>query len=170
MYNVLTAEICFILWMGLYYFCRVGSHTRTSWIRADLILSFPVLSFAAPRDLISINSGTSVMDSVVIDEGEHTVATGPRACGGGGGSCGGGSCGGCTSSCGGGTTIRAGGRPVSEGSEGESVLVDDSGVVRQVHHPSSSLGDGVVHRGVGVVVDPGGVTCSSVGQDSSVPS
>ena len=77
MYNLLTAEICFILWMGLYYFCRVGSHTRTSRIRADLILSFPVLSFAAPRDT-SINSCAPVMDSVVIDEGEHTVATGCR--------------------------------------------------------------------------------------------
>ena len=81
---VLTARICFILWMRLYNFSRVGSHARTGRISAIFpevlarnMNSTAVNCSAAPRS-ISINRGASVMDSVTINEGEHTVATGPR--------------------------------------------------------------------------------------------
>ena len=76
----------------------------------------------------------------------------------------------------GGVGRRAGGRGgggahrrfVPQRGEGESVLCDNPGVVGQIRHSCWCLGHGVVHGGVGVVVDPGGVTTGVVGQDGSV--
>ena len=80
---VLTADIriCFILWMGLYYFSRVGSHARTGRISAVFpqslaryMNSITVHCSTAPWS-ISINRCASVTDSAIIDEGEDTVST-----------------------------------------------------------------------------------------------
>ena len=90
---VLTAEIsiCYILWMWLYNFSRISSHSRTGRISAVFpevlaryVNSTAVHCSAAPRG-VSINRGASVVDSVAKDEGEDTVATGTRAWRGGGG-------------------------------------------------------------------------------------
>ena len=123
---LLTADISifYILWMWLYNFSRISSQSRTGRISAIFpevlaryVNSTAVHCSAAPRG-VSINRGASVVDSVAKDEGEDTVATGTRAWrgGGGGGSHGGG-------------TVTAASRLVTKGSEGESVLCDDSGVV-----------------------------------------
>ena len=110
--------------MRLHSFSRVGSQSRTGRISAIFpqvlaryVNSTAVNCSAAPRG-VSINRGASVVDSVAKDEGEDTVATGTRAWrgGGGGGSHGGG-------------TVTAASRLVTKGSERESVLCDDSGVV-----------------------------------------
>ena len=66
--------------MRTYFFCRVGSQSRTGGIRAILpesidMNSFGVNSSAAPRLLCSIDSGASVMDKVRIDEWEDTATT-----------------------------------------------------------------------------------------------
>lgn len=66
--------------MRTYYFCRVGSQSRTGGIRAILPVPLDINSFgvnfsAAPRLLCSIDSGASVMDKVKIDEWEDTVST-----------------------------------------------------------------------------------------------
>ena len=67
--------------MWLYDFSRIGSQSWTGRISAE----FPVARYvnstvvncsAAPRG-VSIKRGASVMDSVVKNEGEHTVATVP---------------------------------------------------------------------------------------------
>ena len=110
----------------------------------------------APRGGVSVYPGAPVALSPLVDEGEHTVPAAPTGRGRG----------------------RGRGRApvvthvglVSVGSEGEPVLRDEPGVVREVGHSQRCLCDVVGHERVGVVVDSGSVAGGAVREDCPVAS
>ena len=106
----------------------------------------------APRGGVSVYPGAPVALSPLVDEGEDTVPAAP--------------------------TGRGRGRApiithvglVSVGSEGEPVLRDEPGVVREVGHSQRGLCDVVGQERVGVVVDSGSVAGGAVREDCPVSS
>ena len=140
---------------------RVASQARTGGVLTVLPAPLDhdptgVHRGGTPGLAVPVHSGAPVALSLAEDEGEDTVPTASTASRSAGGASG------VT------TPVTAHCRFVTQGSEGESVISDDLGIVRYVRHPCgcASLREDYIR--VGVVVHPGLVVTGAVGKDGPV--